>query len=85
MTDLVSHGQDLLKEWYLYRSARPKAHVVDIQRDKDDLQQWASFLQTTLLWEDDSTRITEACYQFESRLKIFKEKIVVELLTGGSA
>lgn len=85
MTDFVGHGQDLLKEWYLYRSARPKAHVVDIQRDKDDLQQWASLLQTTLLWEDDPARIAEACHQFESRLRSFKEKIVVELLTGGSA
>lgn len=85
MIDFVSHGQDLLREWYIYRSARPKAHVFDIQRDKDDLQQWASFLQTTLLWENDPIRISEACHQFEARLKSFKEKIVVELLTGGSA
>lgn len=85
MMDYVTHGQDLLRDWYLYRSARPKEHVLDIQKDKDDLQRWASLLQTTLLWEADATRIAETCNQFESRLKSFKEKIVIEILKGGSA
>ena len=85
MTDYVSHGQDLLREWYLYRSARPKEHVFDIQRDKDDLQRWAGLLQTTLLWEPDANRIAETCHQFEARLESFKEKIVIEILRGGSA
>ena len=84
MMDYVNRGQDLLREWYLYRSARPKEHVLDIQRDKDELQRWAGLLQTTLLWEADSSRIAETCYQFEIRLQSFKEKIVIELLTGGS-
>jgi len=83
--DIRSRGQDLLREWYLYRSARPREHVFDIQRDKDDLQQWASLLQTTLLWEADEAQIAESCHQFESRLTKFKEKIVIELLTGGPA
>lgn len=85
MTDFVTQGQELLREWYLYKSARPKDHVIDIQRDKDDLQKWAGLLQTTLLWEADPNRIAEACYQFEIRLESFKQKIVIEILTGGSA
>jgi len=85
VTDFRSHGQDLLREWYLYKSARPKDHVFDIQRDKDELQRWASLLQVTLLWDADEDRIAEACYQFENRLERFKDKIVIELLTGGAA
>jgi alpha/beta superfamily hydrolase len=85
MIDTRSHGQELLKEWYVYRSARPREHVLDIQSDKDNLTRWANNLQTTLLWEADENIIAEACYQFEGRLESFKEKIVVELLTGGSA
>lgn len=83
--DVRSAGQELLKEWYLYKSARPRAHVFDIQRDKDELTQWAGILQTTLLWEADENRIAEACHQFGLRLTTFKEKIVIELLTGGPA
>ena len=85
MMDIRSQGQELLREWHLYKSARPREHVFDIQRDKDELQRWASLLQTTLLWEDDENRIAETCYQFQRLLVTFKEKIVIELLTGGSA
>lgn len=85
MTDFRSMGQDLLREWFVYKSAKPREHVFDIQRDKDDLTQWANLLQTVLLWEADEIRIAETCYEFERRLQSFKEKIVIELLTGGSA
>lgn len=85
MNDPRVHGQYLLREWYVYRSARPREHVLDIQRDKDELAKWAQHLQGNLLWEADETVISEACHQFEARLESFKEKIVVELLTGGSA
>ena len=85
MMDIRLQGQDLLRDWHIYKSARPREHVFDIQRDKDDLQRWANLLQVTLLWEADENRIAEACYQFETRLESFKEKIVIELLTGGSA
>lgn len=84
MMDFGTHGQELLREWYLYKSARPKEHVVDIQRDKDDLQRWANLLQVTLLWEADEHRLADACHQFEIRLNSFKDKIVIELLTGGT-
>ena len=83
--DFRSHGRELLEEWHLYKSARPKDHIFDIQSDKDDLQKWATLLQNNLLWETSENRIAESCHQFESRLESFKEKIVIELLTGGSA
>jgi hypothetical protein len=83
--DFRAHGQDLLNEWQAYRSARPRDNVFDIQRDKDELQRWANLLQSALLWESDDNRIAEACHQFELRLRLFKDKIVIELLTGGLA
>lgn len=85
MIDFRVRGQELLKDWQMYKSARPRDNVFDIQRDKDELQRWANFLQSTLLWESDDNRIAEACYQFEHKLTPFKDKIVIELLTGGSA
>ena len=85
MTDVKVYGQDLLREWYLYKGARPKDHVLDIQHDKDELERWAKLLQTNLLWEGDLRVIGECCCQFETRLSSFKDKIVIELLTGGAA
>lgn len=85
MIDHRTRGQELLKEWQLYKTARPRVHVFDIQKDKDELAHWANLLRTTLLWDDDDTRIAENCYQFESRLESFKEKIVIEILTRGAA
>ena len=84
MIDPINHGQDLLKEWNLYKTARPREHVFDIQRDKDELAKWATLLQFNLMWEQDYNRVAEVCHQFESRLTTFKDKIVIELLTGGS-
>ena len=85
MIDHRVRGQELLKEWQLYKTARPRAHVFDIQTDKEDLARWANLLQTALLWDEDDNRIAENCYQFEHRLTAFKEKIVIELLKGGAA
>ena len=85
MIDPINYGQDLLREWNLYRLARPREHVFDIQSDKDELAKWANLLQHNLMWEQDYARVAEVCYQFESRLTTFKDKIVIELLTGGSA
>lgn len=85
MIDVKVLGQELLKEWYMYKNARPKEHAIDIQYDKDELERWAKILQTNLLWEGDLNTVAECCYQFESRLVTFKDKIVIELLTGGAA
>jgi len=85
MIDHRVRGQELLKEWQLYKTARPRAHVFDIQKDKEDLARWANLLQTALLWDEDDNRIAENCHQFEHRLESFKEKIVIEILTRGAA
>lgn len=85
MTDYRSKAQSLLEDWYLYRLAKPREHVFDIQRDKDDLQRWAKLLRDTLLWDNNENHMVEACHQFESRLESFKQKIVIEILRGGPA
>ena len=85
MTDPSATAQALLDEWQCYRGARPREHVLDIQHDKDQLATWAMLLQRTMLWSTSDNELAEVCYQFESRLTQFKDKIVIELLTGGAA
>ena len=85
MEDPRATAQALLDEWNCYRSARPREHVLDIQYDKDQLTKWATALQRTMLWSTSDNELAEACYQFEHRLNQFKDKIVIELLTGGAA
>ena len=85
MIDFRVKGQELLQEWQFYKAAKPREHVFDIQHDKDDLSKWATHLQHNLLWESDLEQIAECCHQFENRLEQFKDKIVLELLTGGAA
>ena len=84
LPDFKAKGQTLLQEWYFYKSSRPKGHAIDIQTDKDDLQQYANLLQTALLWETNGNKIVKICHQFEYKLTQFKEKVVIELLTNGS-
>ena len=78
------HARQLLNEWFLCSRAKPKSQAVDIQLDKDVLEPWAAYLDRQLAWGDDDTKLQEACYQFESRLKILKEKIIIEVLKNGS-
>ena len=85
LSDFKLKGQALLEEWYFYKSTRPRDHVFDIQADKDELQKWATHLQTALLWETNGNKIVKICHQFEYKLKQFKEKVVIELLKNGSA
>ena len=85
MFDPVVKARTLLDEWQLCRNAKPRHHVLDIQVDKDQLSKWADHLYKIMMWSDNSNEIAECCYQFESRLKSFKDKIIIELLTNGSA
>jgi hypothetical protein len=78
--DYKVNSQHLLNEWYYYKSAKPKGHIFDIQADKDDLQQWATLLQTFLLCSDNITTIAKICFIFENKLQKFKENIIIELL-----
>lgn len=80
LVDCKTKGQQLLEDWYLYKTAKPKDHVFDIQIEKDNLQKWANLLQTSLLWEDNTNKTAKICYQFENQLTQFKEKIIIELL-----
>jgi hypothetical protein len=85
MTDFCVYGAGLLKDWQLYKTARPREQVFDIQSDKDELCKWAHHLHNSLMWDLDANQIAENCYQFESRLLRFKDKIIIEILTNGSA
>jgi len=84
VNDFNAWGRDLLQEWQAYRSARPRDHVLDIQSLKDQMEHWAQHLSYNLMWESDPVRVAECCYQFDQRLSQYKDKIVVELLRGGS-
>jgi len=84
MIDSRVHGQTLLDQWQMYKNARPRDHVFDIQRDKDELNKWAKHLQFCMLWETENN-IAETCYQFEYRLRQFKDRILIEVLTNGAA
>jgi hypothetical protein len=82
--DGKTRGHTLLNDWQLYKSARPKEHVVDIQLDKDNLQQTAYLLQSAVFWSNNSERIIELCDCFEQKLHKFKEKVILELLKSGT-
>jgi hypothetical protein len=83
MTDWKSRAGELLAEFDLCQRAKPRHDAVNIQLEKDSVAQWAHHLNTQRSWGTDSD-IAEACYQFESRLKNLKEKLVMEILTNGS-
>lgn len=83
MTNWQDRAESLLTEWELYKTARPRSHVIDIQREKDDLAEWAHHLRFSLMWRDSLTQLAENCHQFESRLAAFKEKVVFEILKSG--
>jgi hypothetical protein len=78
-----NHANHLIKEWRLCADARPRHDVVGIQLEKDRCEEWAIQLMTTSMW-GSAADLAEACRQFESRLKILKEKIVIEVLKNGS-
>ena len=37
-----------------------------------------------LIWETNDNLIAETCYQFESRLTHYREKVILEILTHGT-
>ena len=80
--DYKSHAKEILKEWALCSSARPKNNAVDIQIEKDTCGRWAANLLHNLNWGTES-QIAEACHQLESRLHPLKEKIIIEVLQNG--
>jgi len=77
------HAHQLIEEWSLCLHAKPKSNAVDIQIDKDSCEKWAMHVMRVKLWGSES-ELAEACYQLESRLKILKEKIIIEVLINGT-
>jgi hypothetical protein len=77
------HARLLLDEWQLCSNARPKNNAVDIQLDKDVIKPWVEYLHRQLAWGNEN-EIQTACYQFESKLKTLKEKIIIEVIRYGS-
>jgi hypothetical protein len=77
------HANQLIQDWQLCVSAKPKHDAVDIQLEKDRCEEWAIQLMTISMWGTPND-LVEACYQFEYRIKNLKEKIIIEVLTNGS-
>ena len=77
------HANNVLREWALCSTARPKNNAVNIQIEKDTCGRWAVNLIHNINWGSER-EIVEACHQLESRLKPLKEKIVIEVLQNGA-
>jgi hypothetical protein len=77
-------AEELLTEWTLCKNAKSKGDAVNLQIERDTLEKWAQHLQRHLIWEPDSVATAEAVLQFESRLKNYKEKVIIEILTHGT-
>ena len=77
------HANNVLREWALCSTARPKSNAVNIQIEKDTCGRWAVNLIHNINWGSER-EIVEACHQLESRLKPLKEKIIIEVLQNGS-
>lgn len=81
--DIKEHARNLIAEFYLCASAKPKSNAVDIQIDKDLCLKWVDHLVKQINWGEDND-IAEACYQLESRLQPLKEKVIIEVLKHGA-
>lgn len=85
--DFSEWAQSLLLEWEMVRKARPKSDLatsVDLECSRESLNEWESLLRRNLFDKQPSRDLAEACYQFESRLKKYKEKVILEALNHGS-
>lgn len=77
------HADNLVKEWALCLDAKPKNDAVNIKIEKDQCEKWIMHLMRTRLWGTEH-ELVEACFQVNSRLKILKEKLTIEVLTNGA-
>jgi hypothetical protein len=82
--NIQQHGELLLEEWALCKNARPKSDAINLQIERDALEYWANYLSRNLSWHPAHVHTAESIYQFESRLKSYREKVIVEILTHGS-
>jgi hypothetical protein len=87
MIDFHVWSESLLEEWQTVRSARPRTDLtssVDLECLKSQIDDWATLLRRYRLDTSDMIGLAETCYQFENRLKKYKEKVVIELLHHGT-
>jgi DNA-directed RNA polymerase subunit L len=80
--DIRLAAENLLSDYDLCCSSRPKHNAIDVQIEKDTCSVWANHLKNYLAWGNDN-EISEAYYQLEHRLNKLKEKIIIEVLTYG--
>ena len=83
MIDWKQRATELLEEFDLCCKAKPKHDAINVQLEKDSVAKFAYHLATQRRWGTDN-EIAEACYQFEPRLQLLKEKLIIEILTNGS-
>lgn len=77
-------GGLLLEDWQRCKHAKPRGDAVNLQVERDRLDMWAQQLGHLLIWETNDNLIAETCYQFESRLTHYREKVILEILTHGT-
>ena len=85
--DFVAWSRELLDDWDKVKYCRPKLTIssaVDLEYHRTQLDEYASMIRRYVFDKQPSNFLAEACYQFETRLKKFKEKIIIETLTHGS-
>jgi hypothetical protein len=81
---IQQRGEQLLEEWTLCKNAKPKSDAINLQIERDALEHWANYMSRNLSWHPSHVHTAESIYQFESRLKSYREKVIVEILTHGS-
>ena len=84
MTKIQQQAEELLQEWTMCKNARSKGDAVNLQIEKDALERWANQLSRALTWAPDDVHTVETLYQFEHRLRVYKDKIIIEILKHGS-
>jgi hypothetical protein len=81
--DWKQRGYDLLAEYNACCRARPYHNAIDVEIVKDACSVFASQLNTQLNWGTEQD-IEHACLLLEPRLKKFKEKVVMDILSNGT-
>jgi hypothetical protein len=82
--NLQQRGEQLIEEWALCKNAKPRSDAINLQIERDELERWANNLARNLNWAPDNVTTAEAVYQFEYRLKSYREKVIIEILTHGA-
>jgi hypothetical protein len=82
--DPFDKGKILLEDWKACRNARARGDAVNLQLARDELDKWARHVSYNATWSKDPVEMAECCYQMESHLRSYKEKIIMEILQHGT-